>query len=116
MDSFEELDVWKDGCRLAAELYTLLKDCRDRGLWDQITRAAVSIPSNIAEGSERGGTKEFIQFLRIAKGSCAELRTQIYIAARIGVLDSEQCKALTERSKKLSAMLQNLITALHKRL
>lgn len=116
MKSFEELDAWKEGCRLAVDLYTVLRDCRDYGLRDQMTRAAVSIPSNIAEGSDRSGTKELIQFLRIAKGSCAELRTQIYIASRIGVLDSEQCKAFTERSKKLSAMLQNLITALHKRL
>jgi four helix bundle protein len=74
--SFEELDVWKRACTLAVRMYEILKDCRDYGLKDQMQRAAVSIASNIAEGAERGG-KDFIRFLVIARGSAAELRTQV---------------------------------------
>ena len=84
--SFEELEVWKRGCKLAVDVYLALKDSREFGLRDQMNRAAVSIPSNIAEGAERDSVKEFIHFLHIAKGSAAELRTQIYIAEKIELL------------------------------
>ena len=79
-NSFEDLVVWKRACRLAVELYGLLENCTDYGLKNQMTRAAVSIASNIAEGVERNTPKEFQRFLNIAKGSAAELRTQVYIA------------------------------------
>ena len=81
--SFEELEVWKRSCRLAVRIYEVLKDCRDFWLKDQMTRAAVSIASNIAEGAERDSVSEFIRFLHIAKGSAAELRAQIYIAEAV---------------------------------
>ena len=77
--SFEELEVWKRGCALAVYVYESLAASRDFGLRDQMQRAAVSIPSNIAEGYERS-SKDFARFLSIAKGSAAELRTQSYIA------------------------------------
>ena len=73
--------------RLAAEIYRALNACRDYGLRDQMQRAAVSIPSNIAEGYERNTNKDFVHFLYIAKGSCSELRTQIYLAVEIGAFD-----------------------------
>lgn len=75
VEKFEDLDVWKEGVRLSVDIYQILKDCRDYGFKDQVQRSVVSIPSNISEGFERKGNKEFIQFLYIAKGSCAELRT-----------------------------------------
>ena len=75
--SFEDLEVWKRSSRLAVEIYSALRDCRDFSLKDQMTRAAVSIPSNIAEGAERYSDKEFARFLYIARGSSAELRTQL---------------------------------------
>lgn len=65
--SFEELDVWKRACKLVVDVYVVLKDCREFGLRDQMNRAAVSIPSNIAEGAERDSKKEFMHFLNIAK-------------------------------------------------
>ncbi|HVW38615.1 MAG TPA: four helix bundle protein, partial [Pirellulales bacterium] len=80
--SFEELEVWKRACQIAVRVYELLRECREFGLRDQMQRAAVSIASNIAEGSERGG-KDFVRFLTIARGSAAELRTQCYIARKI---------------------------------
>ena len=81
MNVFEDLEVWKKSCRLTVSIYKSLQDCNDRCFKDQMTRAALSIPSNIAEGAERRSKKEFINFLSIAKGSAAELRTQIYIAS-----------------------------------
>ncbi|MBW1778945.1 MAG: four helix bundle protein [Deltaproteobacteria bacterium] len=107
--SFEELEVWKKGCRLAVMVYEALKECRDFGLKDQMTRAAVSIPSNIAEGAERDSKIEFIRYLHIAKGSAAELRTQIYIAKKIGFMESETVKELIEELKSISSMLHALI-------
>ena len=77
--NFEDLDIWKEGMRLSVSVYKLMNDCKDFGFKDQIQRASVSVPSNIAEGFERQTNKEFIQFLYIAKGSCGELRTQIYL-------------------------------------
>lgn len=77
-------------------LYGLLKDCKDYGLRDQMTRAAVSIASNIAEGAERDSKAEFVRFLHIAKGSSAELRTQLYIAEQIGVISKELAGELRE--------------------
>jgi four helix bundle protein len=106
--SFEDLEVWKLSCRLAIRLYADLRDCADRGLKDQMTRAAVSIASNIAEGSERTTGPDFVRFLSIAKGSAAELRTQVYIAARVGILSNQQHIQLTTDLKQVSAMLHSL--------
>ena len=110
--SFEELEVWKLGCSLAVRVYEALKDCRDYGMKDQMTRAAVSISSNIAEGAERNSKQEFIRFLHIAKGSAAELRTQTYIAYKIGIINNVIQKEFTEELKKISSMLQGLIKSL----
>jgi len=112
--SFEDLDIWKRACRLATEVYRNLKDCRDYALKDQMTRAAVSIASNIAEGAERNSVKEYRQFLHIAKGSTAELRTQLYIANRIGLLDQKVTAELVEETKAISAKTQALVNHLNK--
>jgi four helix bundle protein len=112
--SFEDLDIWKRSCRLATEVYKNLKECRDFGLKDQMTRAAVSIASNIAEGAERNSVKEYRQFLHIAKGSAAELRTQLYIANRIGLLEQKITKELVEETKAISAKTQALVNHLDK--
>ena len=109
--SFEEMDVWKRSCRLAVQIYEILNDCRDFGLKDQLCRSAVSVPSNIAEGAERDSKAEFIRFLHIAKGSAAELRTQVYIAQRVGILTSSIKDKLATELKEISAMLQGLINS-----
>ena len=103
--SFEDLEVWKKGCRLVVRVYEVLKDCNDYGLKDQMTRASVSIPSNIAEGAERDSKAEYIRFLHIAKGSAAELRTQVYIARKIAVITDEAQKEITDELKAISSML-----------
>jgi four helix bundle protein len=108
LHSFEDLEVWKLSCRLVIRLYGELHDCGDRGLKDQMTRAAVSIASNIAEGAERTTGPDFVRFLNIAKGSAAELRTQVYIATRVGILTHQQQTDLTKDLKQISAMLHAL--------
>ena len=76
-----------------------------------MNRSALSIPSNIAEGAERDSVKEFIHFLHIAKGSAAELRTQIYIAEKIGILAPMDTRPLITETKEIASMLQGLINS-----
>ncbi|QKZ12844.1 four helix bundle protein [Spirosoma sp. KUDC1026] len=109
VEKFEDLLVWQKGLAQAIDLYKLLADCRDYSLRDQMRRSAVSVPSNIAEGFERHTNKEFIRFLRIAKGSNGELRTQIHLAVGVNILDSETGNQLLSKSRIISSMLQNLI-------
>lgn len=108
--SFEDLEVWKRGCALAVFVYESLSESRDFGLRDQMQRAAVSIPSNIAEGYERTD-KDFVRFLMIAKGSAAELRTQAYIACKTNLITNEQMSHIVDETKQLSRMLQALAKA-----
>jgi four helix bundle protein len=113
--SFEELEVWQRGCRLAVDIFKAFASCKNYTMKDQVQRAALSIPSNIAEGAERGGTKEFIRFLNISKGSSGELRTQLYIARKLEFISSKAFKALVDESREISAMLQGLSRSLTKK-
>ena len=90
------------------------KDCCDYGIKDQMLRASVSIASNIAEGSERNSIPDFQRFLNIAKGSAAELRTQVYISREIDVFSNKEAKELIMEVKSISKMLQALSNALNK--
>ena len=110
--SFEELEVWQKAYKLSVRIYQLLEDCRDYGLKDQMTRAGVSIVSNIAEGAERGSNAEFIRCMHIAKGSAAELRTQIAIACDIGIIQESDKLELIAETKSISKMLHALIKSL----
>lgn len=109
--SFEELEVWKRSCRLAVNVYDTLRECRDFGIRNQMQRSAISIASNIAEGSERGG-RDFLRFLKIARGSCAELRTQMYIASRLHLIDAQQASEFVGELKELSKMMTGLAHSL----
>lgn len=111
--SYKELDAWKQAKALAVEIYRLTDQeplSRSRSLCDQMQRAAVSVPSNIAEGDERGTNKDTLRFLYIAKGSLAELRTQLDISHAIGRLpleDFEKAEALADRvARLLSGMIK----------
>ena len=106
---FEDLEVWKTAMQLVVEVYALFKQNKDFGFRDQIQRAAVSIPSNIAEGYERQTNKEFVQFLYIAKGSSGELQTQLYIAIKLEYIAKDVAIELIDKSKKISSMIYNLI-------
>lgn len=112
--SFEDLEVWQKACQLCEDLCRGLFNVKPVtfAFWDQMVRAALSIPSNIAEGSERDSVADFSRFLRIAKGSAAELRTQLYLASRLEVLPSAEAADYISRAKSVSAMLQALIRSL----
>lgn len=105
---FEELDVWQMARELVNHIYDM--DVKqDLGLRDQIRRASVSVMSNIAEGFERNGNNEFIQFLYIAKGSCGEVRCQLYISQDRMYLSPEKAHALIRKATDISIRLANLI-------
>jgi len=87
MRSFEKLEVWQRSCSLAIEICQHFDECKNYTLKDQLTRSAISVPSNVAEGAERFSRKEFIQFLGYAKGSAGEMKTQIIIANKLGYID-----------------------------
>ena len=100
---------------LVTEIYRICRNSpldRDYGLRDQLQRAAVSIPANIAEGYERGSRKEYIQFLVIAKGSAGELRCLVQIAARLEYVGTKQSQELIAQATEVSKMLKGLILSL----
>jgi four helix bundle protein len=109
--SFEDLEVWKRACRLAVEVVKAFSKSKEYVFRDQMTRAAISVPSNIAEGYERDSRLDVIRFLRIAKGSAAELRTQCYLAMKLELLSHDKCQSFIQECKEISAMLQGLIRA-----
>ena len=114
--TFEDLDVWKRGCRQAVAICRLVQEWRNYALRDQMTRASVSVPSNIAEGYERDSDGDYRRFLRIAKGSHAELRTQLYIASQLNLVPEGDRAGFISESKEISAMLQGLVRAVERRL
>ncbi|MBL4610334.1 four helix bundle protein [Halopseudomonas sp.] len=109
---FEKLEVWKRSARLSVSLYKNLKGQRDWGFRDQITRSGLSIPSNIAEGMSRDGSREKIRFLLIAKGSCAELRTQLYIGQAAELLAPNYAGVAISETREIAAMLASLINTI----
>jgi four helix bundle protein len=115
--SFEEIEAWQKARFLTRQVYAISEKGdfkRDFGLKDQIRRAAVSTMSNIAEGHERGGSKEFIQFLSTAKGSCAEVRSLLYVAFDQGYVDRESCDQLVGLAQEISRMISGLMSYLKK--
>ena len=103
--TFEDLEVWQNARILCKDIYVVTREDKfqkDYRFVSQITASAGSIMDNIAEGFERDGNKEFLQFLSIAKGSCGELRSQIYRAYDFGYVDEQSYIALLESVKKLS--------------
>ena len=110
--NFEDLEIWQLARRLTQESYTLgrtPKFAKDYALKDQMQRAAVSIMSNAAEGFERGGNQEFIQYLYVAKASCGEVRSQLYVALDQKYVDQTIFDKLITVLKRLSAMIKHLI-------
>lgn len=114
MGNFENLRVWKRAVQLSIEIYKVTKNgglAKDFGLKDQLQRSAVSIPSNIAEGDELQSQKQAIRHFYIAKGSCAELLTQLIIAEAVGYISSEIFEQLQKECRIVSSQLQKLIIA-----
>ena len=109
MEALKNLAVWKRACRFSVDLYKSTADCREHGFKDQITRAGLSIASNIAEGYERDSVRARLQYLNVAKGSCGEVWTQLMIARSAGFLDPAACKKLESEAVEISSMLWGLI-------
>jgi len=112
ISSFEDIEVWKKSVELCEKVYLLSENSslnKDFGLRDQIRKSAISIPSNIAEGFERESNNQFIYFLTIAKGSCGELRTQLFLANKIKHIDEQTHNLLRENCLDISKQLSNFI-------
>jgi len=116
IERFEDLIAWQKARMLTKRIYKITKEgefSRDFGLRDQIRRAAVSIMSNLAEGFERGGRSEFHQFLVIAKGSCAELKSQLYVALDAEYIDQnvfEEVRSLAAEASRLIGGLRAAVS------
>ncbi len=117
IEKFEDLIAWQKARELTKSIYKVTKIgdfLKDFGLRDQIRRASVSIMSNIAEGFERGGRSEFHQFLVIAKGSCAELRSQLYVALDVEYLNVDTFQSLDGLARETSRLIGGLRAAVYK--
>jgi len=117
VQSYEDLRVWQGGIQLAEAVYDLTDSFPDSerfGLTSQLRRASVSIASNIAEGWGRGSRQDYVRFLRIARGSLYEVRTQVVIAHRVGFASGADAKRFREQTEILRRQLQGLITSLQR--
>lgn len=115
--SFEEINAWQKARELTKRIYQISAEgqfARDYGLRDQMRRACISIMSNIAEGYERSGTKEFAQFLSVAKGSVGEVRSQLYVALDQKYISETMFEQLTGEATEISRMLSGLMKYLRK--
>lgn len=113
--NFEDLQIWQDAIEVTKRMYLLTaksKFSQDYPLRDQIRRAVISISSNIVEGFEKNNNNEFIRFLKIAKGSTGEARSQLYIANMVGYIELGEYEMLAAKLVKLSSQIGAFITYL----
>jgi four helix bundle protein len=119
IETFEDLRVWQQGIELVKQIYLITREgeiSKDFGLRDQLRRAAVSVPTNIAEGFERYSRKEYVNFLNIAKGSAGEVRSLLRVALEVDYLDESTYFRLYDLAKGLSRMLASQIQAINRSL
>ena len=112
INQFEEIISWQKSKELIIKVYKIFKNNRDYSFKDQIQRCAISIMNNVAEGFERSGNKEFKYFLFVAKGSCGELRSMLYLAVELKYLSREEFQELCKLSLEISRLLSGLIKTL----
>lgn len=118
IDKFEDLIAWQKARLLTAKIYSITSQgffAKDFGLKDQIRRACVSVMSNIAEGFERGRPTEFHQFLSIAKTSCAEVRSQLYVALDAGYFEQTEFNELIAQATEVGRILGGLRSSVEKK-
>ena len=118
IERFEDFIAWQKARKLTSNIYKVSnigEFARDFGLKDQIRRAGVSVMSNIAEGFERGRPTEFHQFLSIAKGSCAELRSQLYVALDVGYVVGDDFRALMSEAIEVGQIVGGLRASVERR-
>jgi len=109
---FEDIISWQKSKELSVMIYSLFMESKDFGFRDQIQRASVSIMNNIAEGFERKSNKEFKYFLFIAKGSCGEVRSMLYLAKELDKISDNEFTKLFSLSEEISKLLSGLIKTL----
>lgn len=117
MRPHEKLEVWKEGIKLVKDIYLITEKfpgSKKFGIISQLRRAAVSIPTNIAEGSARNTKKEFIQFLYISSGSISEIETLLIISKELDFIKTEELKTLISKLGRISALLSGLIKKLQR--
>ena len=115
IEKFEDIVAWQKERELTRQVYAHSKSglfAKDFGLKDQIQRASVSIMGNVAEGFDRGGDKEFIQFLSVSKGSCGEVKSHLYVALDQQYISLEQFNALHGNADEVSRLLSGFMTYL----
>ena len=118
IERFEDLIAWKKARILTSDIYRVTNEgaiIRDFGLRDQIRRAAVSTMSNVAEGFERDTSREFAHFLSIAKGSCSEIRSDLYVALDAGYFKEPVFRGFLAQAEEVSRVLSGLQTSIRKR-
>jgi four helix bundle protein len=113
IEKFEDIIVWQKSRILVADIYSMCKLLRDYSFRDQIQRAVISIMNNIAEGYERKGNKEFTKFLYIAKGSCAEVRSMLYLALDLEYVSKKEFDDSYIKSIEISRMISGLIKTIN---
>ncbi len=111
--NFEDLICWKKAQDLSVDIYTIFRSLKDYSFKDQIQRTSVSISNNIAEGSERT-TKEFSRLLSIAKSSCNEVKSLLFLAFRLNYINEEQKATLLLKTVEVSKIVQGLKTSIEK--
>jgi four helix bundle protein len=119
VNSFRDLDVWNHGIRLARSVYTLASNFPNTevyGICSQMQRAAVSVPTNIAEGHSRSSTKDFLRHISIARGSLAELETLLVLAEQLEYCKPNEAKEIALQCDAISRMLSGLRNSLKRRL
>jgi four helix bundle protein len=112
IERFEDIIVWQKAKAFSLHIYKVFSTSKDYAFRDQIERASVSIMNNIAEGFERKGDKEFKHFLFIAKGSCGEVRSMLYLAQGLGYINQTEFTETFEQSVEISRMLSGFIKTL----
>jgi four helix bundle protein len=109
---FEDIEVWHKSKELTIDIYRYFELSKDFGFRDQIRRAAVSVMNNLAEGYERQTNKEFRQFLFVARGSCSEVKSMLYLALELSIIDHDQYERLISQTVEISKMLSGLIRSM----
>jgi len=113
--TFEDIDAWKRAHALCIRIYRAMEDSREFIFRGHIFKTVMSVSSNIAEGFERQSGREYIQFLNYAKGSCGELRSQLYVAKDLGLVEDTQVREMVQEAKEISSMISGLIRSVKKR-
>lgn len=112
IEKFEDILAWQKAKQLTILIYQCFKESRDFGFKDQIQRASISVMNNIAEGFERRGDREFKKFLFIAKGSCGEIRSMLYLASELKYLSENEIKNIYDLSLEVSRLISGFIKKL----